>query len=387
MTEESVIFVRGTGRCGTRTMMRQLARHPAIACVPVNQTLPEELLDWSYHRLQARDERVTNEAVAAACRSYFASYGRALAGKDGILAQQNTTSPHQLGSLLRYWPDCKMLYMIRHPIGAVQSLVNQDIRFWRGEYSFRATVANSALRWYNEIASFLRSEAYNHKRVMIVPFERFIREMEQTLEQVYQFIGIDPIDFQAVGQPDDYDKRFVLSETEQQWIIDQTQKLIPRLGYCREDWTASVPEKDFDLLKEYGDRRLIHKPPTLDAVELIRQAMQRAIQDGHEKIGLFGAGYLAHLILSDWDSPPENLIGIFDDNPAYTDRRGGHKIGKLTIYRTDQALELGVQAVIPMTLVNQPKMATRWQKLFDGGIPAYPLGLWDNDDQQTAKSN
>ena len=49
-----IIFVRGTGRCGSKTLAHQLGLHPSIAKVPVNQCLPEDLIDWTDSHVRNR---------------------------------------------------------------------------------------------------------------------------------------------------------------------------------------------------------------------------------------------------------------------------------------------------------------------------------------------
>ena len=124
---ETVVFIRGTGRCGSNNLVTHLGHHPALAHVPVNQIVPEELIDWSKQHLQASDQRISDEAIAAACRAYFSAYGRTLAGKSGILLQKGTRNAHHLITLLEYWPGARIIYLVRHPLGVVEALVNAAI--------------------------------------------------------------------------------------------------------------------------------------------------------------------------------------------------------------------------------------------------------------------
>lgn len=371
MHAEQIIFVRGTGRCGSKTLANQLGQHPAIAKVPANQCLPEELMDWSTYRLQPRCPFATEEAIVAACRAYFEAYCRHLTEEPGIILHKSTMNVHRLASLLEYWPDAKMVYIVRHPLGVVPAYISVDIVHYGDMYGYDATVANSLLRWYNDVAAYLRSPVFGHPRVLQVRFEDMIGDTDRFFERIYQFLGIDDGFRNALPGPVDYDHEFVLDQSERHWIITSTREILQQLGYEPDDWSPEVPAEIADRASLYADRRLVSRPPALDGVELVRLAAEEAAGKGFQRIGLFGAGYLSHLICPHLHEMPGEIVCLLDEDPLLV----GRNVGGFEVRRPEQANELGVQAVIPATLVHQRALIGRWERIIGEAIPILPL--WD----------
>lgn len=373
MSDKMVVFVRGSGRCGSKTVVNHLGLHPELARIPVNETLPEALIDWTKTCLQGRDPRVTDDVVRAACRAYFTAYGRSLAGRAGVLLHKSTMTAHQLDILLDFWPEARIVYLVRHPLAVVESLINADIFSFQGMYGFRATVANSLLRWFNEINTYLQSAAFGHKRVFQLKFEDVLQNPEQAFGGVYRFLGITDRPEGLRSSPEQYGRRFVLNQRERRWILDACAGVLARLNYSDTDHMSEVPANRAYLLDWYPDRRLATPPPTPDAVELTMLALREAAGRGCRRVGFFGAGYLARLVCPRLADPPVEVAAIFDDDPLLASRT----IGGLRVYRLEAASELGVTAIVPLTLVHQLGMIRRWQRLFGRRFPVVPL--WDEE--------
>lgn len=370
MQDEKVVFVRGTGRCGSKNLVLHLGQHPDLAHVPVNQVLPEELIDWTRWRLQTYFPAVTDEVAATACRAYFSAYGRALAGERGILLQKSTVNAHHLGTLLEYWPAAKIVYLVRHPLGVVEALLNADIHEYRGRFGgYQAGVADSLLRWYNEILGYLRSPAFDHPRVLQVRFETLIRDPRQTVREICRFLDISEVALPPFGEPERFDKPFVLNENERRWIIESTIDIVEKLGYNAGDWTAAAPRETAPLVESYSERRLRAIPPALDAVELARLALTEVSDRGCRRAAFFGAGYFARLVCPHLRDLPVEVVCIFDENPTLTNCQ----IGAFPIQTPDAAAKLGVEAVVPTTFVHQAKLIRRCRQLFDDHIQIVPL--------------
>jgi hypothetical protein len=66
---DGLVFLRGTGRCGTKSLINQLGRHPDLGQVPVNEVLPEELIDWTETRIRplARPGVLDEAAIQTFC--------------------------------------------------------------------------------------------------------------------------------------------------------------------------------------------------------------------------------------------------------------------------------------------------------------------------------
>jgi len=373
MRDEKVVFIRGSGRCGSKNLVTHLGQHPALAHVPVNQVLPEELIDWTRHRLQVPDPRVSDEAVAAACRAYFAAYGRTLAGTGGSLLQKSTMNAHHLGTLLEYWPEAKVIYLVRHPLGWVEALLNADIHDYAGLYGYEAAVADSAMRWCSELWAYLRSPAFGHPRLLQVYFEDLVGDPRRTVGAICRFLDIEDLSLPPYGGPEVFDKPFALDQTERRWIIESTTEVVERLGYNPDDWTSVVPSENESWVESYPHRRLHAIPPALDAVELLRRALAEAAQRGYKRVGLFGAGYFARLACSHLDDSPVEIACVFDENPTLRNSQ----IAAFSIRTPDAASELGVEAVIPTTFVHQDKLIQRWRETCDRRISVVPL--WNDE--------
>lgn len=387
MEPQQIVFVRGTGRCGSKTLAAQLGLHPAIARVPANQCLPEELIDWSHYHVRRSCSGTTDESLAAACRAYFEAWARTLAAKSGILLHKSTANVHRLASLLEYWPDAKIIYLVRHPLGVVAAHVAVDIFEYRGAYGYEATVTNSLLRWYNDVQAYLRSPVFGHPRVLQVRFEEMVTRTDRFFERIYRFLDIDDTLRHALPGPEEYEKEFVLNPRERRWIIDGTRDVVRRLGYNPDDWDMEVPAGLAHLADRYPQRRLGSLPPALDGVELVNLAAARAAAEGYRRIGLLGAGYLGHLVAPylnrgarDRGQPmPAEIVCFFDENPVLV----GNDLEGLPICRPEQAHQMRVGAVIPVTMVHQAKLIDRWNRLTGGDPPILPL--WEAELIETAR--
>lgn len=371
MQEEQIFFVRGTGRCGSKTLANQLGKHPEIAKVPANQCLPEDLIDWSGYHLQPRCPFATKEAIIAACRAYFEAYCKNMVNEPGIILHKSTMNVHRLGTLLEYWPNAKMVYIVRHPLGVIPAYISVDIVHYGDMYGYDATVANSLLRWYNDVAAYLRSPIYNHPNVLQVYYEDMIDNTDQFFESIYQFLGVDDSFRNTLPGPVDYDDEFVLDQSERQWIIDSTQDILQNLGYDPEKFLSQVPSEIASRTTLHTDRRLSSCPPALDGVELVRLAVKQAAQMGYKRIGLFGAGYLSHLICPHLNDLSSEIVCLLDESPLLV----GQSVGNFKVYKPEQAQELGIEVVIPTTLVHQRPMIDKWNRTIGEAVPILPL--WD----------
>lgn len=365
-----LVFIRGTGRCGSKSLVNQLGRHPDLRQVPVNEVLPEELIDWTEARIRPLGRPgALDAATIEACRAYFEGFCRALVRSGGIIVHKSTMRAHRLGDLLRYWPQARMIYLVRHPIPTVESLINSNIHSFAGGQGFKATVANSLLRWHNDILAYMRSSAFGHPRVMQVRFEDFVADPPGTLERIYAFVGVRSIAYESASRIEQYDRRFVLDERERRWIMESTRTVCERLGYGSRDDLLAVPESYRDLVTGYPDRRLRSAPPALDGVDLVKLALIEASRRGYRRAGLFGAGYMARLTCPHLRDLPIEVAGLLDENPMLARQQQDG----FTVYPPQEAPGLGIEAVIPLTFTHQALLTKRWQELFDGRIPVVPL--------------
>ncbi|NLE58678.1 MAG: sulfotransferase [Planctomycetes bacterium] len=367
-----LVFIRGTGRCGTKSLVNQLGRHPNVRQVPVNEVLPEELLDWAECRIRPLGRQgLPDGAIVAVCRGAFAGFCRSLTTPGGMIIQKSTMRAHRLGDLLTYWPEARLIYLVRHPVPTVESLINSNIHLFKGGQGFKATVANSLLRWYNDLLAYLRSAAFGDPRVLQVRFEDFVADPPGVMDRLHGFIGVRCIPYEPASRIEQYERRFVLDERERRWILDSTRAVCDRLGYGPSENLSTVPDKCKGLLSDYPDRRLRAVPPSLDGVELVKLALSEAACRGYTRVGLFGAGYMARLTCPHLSDLPVEVAGLLDENPMLA----GQRQDGFTVHSLDAAADLGIQAVIPLTMTHQELLIRRWQRMFGSRIPVVPL--WD----------
>ena len=267
----------------------QLGLHPAIAKVPANQCLPEDLIDWSDDYLRPRCPNLTDTSIASACRAYFQTCCQSLIEQPGMMLHKSTMNVHRLSTLLELWPDAKIVYILRHPASVVPAYLSVDIVHYKGSYGYDATVANSLLRWANDVLAYSRSPAFGHPRVLQVRFEDMISDTDRFFAKIYRFLGVDDTFRHTLPGPVAYDNEFVLNSDERQWVIDSTADIVHTLGYDPSAYAAELPSDISGDINAHPNRRLGAKPPALDGVELVHRAMTEAAKQGWRRIGLFGA--------------------------------------------------------------------------------------------------
>ena len=368
-TSTRVVFVRGTGRCGSKLLMRLLGQHSQIARPPVNDILPEELFDWSEARVRGYWHDAPTEALQAACRAYFEAFHQALTAPAPVLVQKNTMQAHRLSELLACWPDARMIYMVRHPLGVVESLINSNIHSSRKGQGFKATVANSLVRWYNDVQAYLDSEAFGHPRVLQIRFEDLVTQMPATIEATQRFIGVRPEAFEDKPEPERYDRRFVLNERERRWILGATRDIVGQLGYDASQWSAEVPARLQASLGNHPDRRLGEAPPALDGADLVHLAVKEAGRRGLSRLGLFGVGYFSRLVCPRIAGRYDEVVTLLDDDPLLV----GRTICGFPVNRPEDAPGLGIQAAIPLSAAHQGTLVRKWRSLHGNDIPIIPL--------------
>ncbi|MHC5001791.1 MAG: sulfotransferase, partial [Planctomycetota bacterium] len=366
-----ITFIRGTGRCGTTMLLRQLARHPQIAALPLDEVLPEELLDWCDRRLPGAGAG-PDVPAARACRAFLEAYGRATAGA-GALLHKGTMKAHHLGRLLADWPEARMVYLVRHPLGVVPSLINADIHRFRGRFGYRATVANSVLRWSNDIIAYLGSPAHGHPRVLQVSYESLVTEPDATLARIHCFMDVAPRPWVEIAGRDRYDRPFELRDDERAWIAERTGDLVRQLGLPQP--SCRPPASDAE--RAHPDRHLGPRPAHADAAVLLATALDAATALGYRRVALFGAGYLAHLLAPRLDERHAAAVAFVDEDPA----RIGATIGGRPVVRPDEAGAIGVDAAVPLTLVHQAALLRRWARLHPSVpvVPLWPEEPWMDD--------
>lgn len=205
--EENPIFIGGPDRCGKTTLRAFLVSHPRIA-IPANGSNM-----WTYFYGQFGDlgKRENFERCLAAMLHYKhvrflqpdperirrefgegePTYGRLFALIHQHYAERENKPRwgEQTGLIERYadqvfaeFPNARMLHMIRDPRDRYQA----SLILWPDG---KGRAGGAAARWLYSMALAQRNLRKYPGRYQIVRFESLVRETEQTLRQICEFLG------------------------------------------------------------------------------------------------------------------------------------------------------------------------------------------------------
>ena len=366
MSDPAIIFLRSTGRSGSKQLAAWLGTHPEIARVPVNECLPEELFDHCVQRLRARLPRAPHSAFEHGVRAFFDAYCASQVEPARWTLQKSTGHVHHLDTLLTHWPEARLLFLVRHPIDVIRSLVSTDIARYHGQYGYRATVLNAALRWANDTYAFLRSHAAQDPRLHLVRFEDLLRPEATGWSDLWRHLDLEDPGPPPVGKPSGYGHTFEFTPEEHAWLLDAVSELARALGYRDDD--APPPASNVDPAT-HRDRRLTGPLPPLDAHSLLADAIRSAHAAGRSRIGLYGAGTAARLLAATWPADLERPVVIIDDDRTLA----GSALAGIPVAAPDEARALELETVIPMTFVHEAAMTARWIERFGASIPVTPF--------------
>lgn len=210
MTEESPIFIVGMSRSGTKLMRAALAAHPRIAIAPgthlLNYWMPRhetaELQDkldferfWSgfvdcpqFRNLELDADTLHDRLLANGVPTFktlFSTLLREYAQRCGKPRWGETTPVHHqcVENLLEWYPNARIIYMLRDPRAVVASLL--DAPWTTSGLEFHAA------RWRDSTRTLLRWES--DERICGVHYEALVIEPEPLLRKVCAFLE-EPFD-------------------------------------------------------------------------------------------------------------------------------------------------------------------------------------------------
>ncbi|MBA3341907.1 MAG: sulfotransferase [Gemmatimonadaceae bacterium] len=218
------LFIVGFPRSGTTLMRALLSAHPTIAIAPETHFLNRfakgvEALDLrtaanfqSFWGKFSRSDRFvelgidadrTKEGIVATgdfhLRNVFALTLQEFARAAGKPRWGEKTPAHDrhIGTLLEWFPDARVIYMVRDPRAACASLLQAPWRTNPGSKSGNAKPGRvRRLRLLNEDSHFWRRSVERYRRdwqhdprVTAVRYEELASHPEQSLRTVCRFIG------------------------------------------------------------------------------------------------------------------------------------------------------------------------------------------------------
>jgi hypothetical protein len=176
------LIVIGAMKCGTTSLHRYLGAHPQVfmsATKELNFFIEEATwsrgLEWYSSRFPT-DRPIRGESSPSyAHYPYF----------DGV--------PERMRSVV---PDAKLIYLIRDPVERIVSHWIHDAASGRESRRLEECLADversgyvMASRYFAQLERYLRW--YPIERILVVRLEDLERSREETLERVFQFLGVD----------------------------------------------------------------------------------------------------------------------------------------------------------------------------------------------------
>jgi hypothetical protein len=201
----SPIFIVGMPRSGTTLLSSLISAHPRIAITPETHFLnrfvrtrrdarqPAEVLAlWAEFRASDRFKFLELDATAVEARiravgptSYrdiFDAVLACVADRDGKVRTGEKTPPHyaRLDTLLEWYPDARILFMLRDPRAVVASLRQTP---WGKKYG----VDLHAMRWRHSGSVLHIWQA--DPRLLIIRYERLVTEPADVVRAACSFVG------------------------------------------------------------------------------------------------------------------------------------------------------------------------------------------------------
>lgn len=175
-------IIIGAMKCATSTLHEQLALQPGIFMTDLKE--PNFFSDDDQY----------DRGLEYYLSLFAAAKADDLCGESSTHYTKLLTYPKTIARLHQFFPDVKLIYVIRHPI---DRLVSQYIHQWTEcQISVeidRALDEHPELIDYSQYARQLRPyfEAFGRQQVLPVFFERLLRHSQAELERVCRFIGYD----------------------------------------------------------------------------------------------------------------------------------------------------------------------------------------------------
>lgn len=175
----------GAAKCGTTSLWRYLGEHPDV-CV----STPKET-DFFLE-----ENEKTEEWYRGCFKQEATAYGEASTKYTKIHGDSGV--PKRMHDLL---PNLKLLYLVRDPIDrAISEYMHNAALGWETgtkpadlEEAFCPVEESWYLktsRYYFQLAPYL--EYYSKENILVVQFERFRDHPEDVMEEVFQFIDVNP---------------------------------------------------------------------------------------------------------------------------------------------------------------------------------------------------
>ena len=180
-------MVIGSPKCATTTICKFLEQHPEVYITDPKEprffcpAVSKEKQSWDWYNSLFREVK-SEKAIGEGTVNYTCSDYRSLADPEII---------H------RYYPDVKLVYMVRDPIERIESqwLMNASMGWPSDLPDFDTAVRNSSRflntsRYWTHLNRYRRF--FSDSQFHIIFFEDFKKAPQATMRQLFEFLEVDP---------------------------------------------------------------------------------------------------------------------------------------------------------------------------------------------------
>jgi hypothetical protein len=246
VTLERPVFVIGNPRSGTSLFVRCFGKHPTLA----EWSEAGEVWDAEFYDAE-QDHKLTEADLTTRdrerVRNTFLTY-TALSGKERFVNKHPRNSL-RIGFIREIFPDARFIHLVRHPIGAVDSMIRRSREAWRRDRPLGGFVRPPG--WKDDvdedaITKFSRCWKRVNEHVLrerdenctTVKYEAFCESPLSVLRTQQQAVGLEPA-LSRGDLPENIENQngksvenFSQAEHDRLWGI--TGEVAERFGYVRE---------------------------------------------------------------------------------------------------------------------------------------------------------
>jgi len=176
-------LVIGAMKCGTTSLCSLLGQHPDIF-----MSNPKETYFFSNDEVYQRGSS-WYESI------FLGSENKIAIGEGSTNYSKKYIFPKTIDRIIRYLPELKIIYIVRHPIQQLESswIHNRINRY--DSLSFSKALKKHPT--YLDTVNYLQQinvyrEYYSDDKILILFFEDFMQNPVNVMQNVFRFLGVDP---------------------------------------------------------------------------------------------------------------------------------------------------------------------------------------------------
>ena len=189
-------LVAGIMKSGTTFLDTRLRNHPKIK-------MPERSMDYSFFD----DDRVYKKGS-----DFYKELFKEFDFNNYVIGQTSADCAFNKNSILRIRkmiPDCKLIFIIRHPVDRINSLYWHQVSMGREYYSLEKAISKETYRVnknyysYKHYSYLSRSQyanqfkiIYKHfkkENVLVIPFEDVVKNQLKFFNIIFKFLNVSEI--------------------------------------------------------------------------------------------------------------------------------------------------------------------------------------------------